>query len=124
MASIIGIPWGIRQLVRYQFIPQVIVHEATGARGARHRSTELVRGRWFHTAFAAAAINGMVFITVMGLSLLLLVGASSIPLWVFSALVTLLYILVAPLAAIAMNLLYGDAVVASEDVPVAEHVNV
>jgi hypothetical protein len=124
MASIIGIPWGIRQLVRYQFIPQVIVHEEADARGSLQGSSELVSGRWFHTAFAAAAINGMVFATVMGLSLLLLVGIASIPLWVFSALVTLLYILVAPLAAIAMNLLYGDAVAAGEGAPVAELVAV
>jgi hypothetical protein len=87
-------------------------------------SSERVRGRWFHTALAAASINGMVFVTVMGLSLLLLIGASSIPLWVFSALVTLLYILVAPLAAVAMNLLYGDAVAASEGAPAAELIGV
>lgn len=124
MASIIGIPWGIRQLVRYQFIPQVIVHEEADARTSLQRSTDLVRGQWFHAAFATASINGMVFITVMGLSLLLLVGVSSIPLWAFSALVTLLYMLVAPLAAIAMNLLYGDAVAANEGAPVAEPVGV
>jgi hypothetical protein len=124
MASIIGIPWGIRQLVRYQLIAQVIAHEETDARGSLQRSTELVRGRWWHTAFASAAISGMMFVTVTGLSLLLLVGAASIPLWAFSALASLLYILVAPLAAIAMNLLYGDAVAASEGAPVAELVGV
>ncbi|MBT4985994.1 MAG: hypothetical protein HOJ85_15515 [Ilumatobacter sp.] len=124
MVSIIGIPWGIRQIVRYQLMPQVIVHEETDARGSLQRSTELVHGRWLHTAFAATAINGMVFVTVMGLSLLLLVGAASIPLWAFSALVTLLYILVAPLAAIAMNLVYGDAVAATQGAPVAELVSV
>ena len=124
MASIIGIPWGVRQLVRYQFISQVIVHEQADAHTSLQRSTDLVRGRWFHTAIATAAIRGMVFATVMGISLLLLVGASSIPLWAFSALVSLLYILVAPLAAIAMNLLYGDAVAASEDAPVGEPVGV
>ena len=124
MVSIIGIPWGIRQIVRYQLMPQVIVHEETDARGSLQRSTELVHGRWLHTAFAATAINGMVFVTVMGLSLLLLVGAALIPLWAFSALVTLLYILVAPLAAIAMNLVYGDAVAATQGAPVAELVSV
>jgi hypothetical protein len=124
IASIIGIPWGIRQLVRYQLVSQVIVHEETDARGALARSTELVRGRWWHTAFATAAINGMMFVTLMSLSLLLLVGATSLPLWAFSALTSLLYMLVAPLAAIAMNLLYGDAVAASADEPAAELVSV
>ncbi len=124
MVSIIGIPWGIRQIVRYQLVPQVIVHEETDARDSLQRSTELVHGRWLHTAFATTAINGMVFVTVMGLSLLLLVGATSIPLWAFSALVTLLFILVAPLAAIAMNLVYGDAIAATQGAPVAELVSV
>jgi hypothetical protein len=41
--------------------------------------------------------------------LLLLVLASGIPLWIFSALVSLIYILVVPLAALAMTMLYGDA---------------
>ena len=124
MASIIGIPWGIRQLVRYQLMSQVIVHEETDARGSLQRSTELVRGRWVHTALAATAINGMMFVTVTGLSLLLLVGAASIPLWAFSALASLLYMLVAPLAAIAMNLLYGDAIAAVEEAPAAELISV
>ena len=66
----------------------------------------------------------MMFLTVTGLSLLLLVGAASIPLWAFSALASLLYMLVAPLAAIAMNLLYGDAVAAAEEAPAAELVSV
>jgi hypothetical protein len=124
LVSIIGIPWGIRQLVRYQLVPQVIANEKTDAPGSLKRSSELVHGRWFHTAIATAAINGMLFITVMGLSLLLLVGAASIPLWAFSALVSLLYIVVAPLAAIAMNLVYGNAVAATQDVPFAELVSI
>jgi hypothetical protein len=124
LVSIIGIPWGIRQLVRYQLVPQVIANEKTDAPGSLKRSSELVHGRWFHTAIATAAINGMLFITVMGLSLLLLVGAASIPLWAFSALVSLLYIVVAPLAAIAMNLVYGNAVAATQDAPFAELVSI
>jgi hypothetical protein len=124
LASVIGIPWGIRQLVRYQFVPHAIVYEGADAPTAMRRSSELVRGRWFHTAAVVAAINGIVLTSVFGASLLLLVGATSIPLWIFSALVTLLYIFATPFAAIAMNLLYGDAVAAAEEVAVGELVGV
>lgn len=123
LITIIGIPWGIRQLVRYQFVAHAIVNEDVDARGSLQRSAEIVRGRWFHTAAMVAAINGIIFVTVMGLSLLLLVVVTSIPLWAFSALVTLMYIVVAPLAAIAMNLLYGDAAAAHNKAPVPELVD-
>lgn len=46
--------------------------------------------------------------------------ATSLPLWCFSGLVTLLYVYAAPLGAIAMNLLYGDAVAAQVTMPVGE----
>jgi hypothetical protein len=118
--SVIGIPWGIRQLVRYQFLAHVVAHEDADAGGSLRRSSELVRGRWFHTAFVVSALNAIVLITATGLSLLLLVLATSVPLWLFSGLVTLVYIFVVPLAAIAMNLLYGDAVAASVGAPHAE----
>ncbi len=122
--TVIGIPWGIRQLVRYQFVPHVIAHEDADAAGSLRRSTELVRGRWFHTAFVASALNTIVLVAATLLSLLLLVLATAVPLWLFSGLVTLVYVVVVPLAAIAMNLLYGDAVAASEGAPRAELVPV
>lgn len=111
-ASVVGIPWGIRQLVRYQFVPHAIVHEGADATTALRRSSELVRGRWFHTALACAAISVGVLLSVSIPSLLLLVGLAALPLWLFSGIVTMLYVVATPLAAIAMNLLYGDAVAA------------
>jgi hypothetical protein len=123
-ATVIGIPWGIRQLVRYQFVPHTIVHEDADISGSLRRSSELVRGRWFHTLFVTATLNSIVFMAATGLSLLLLVLASGIPIWIFSGLVSLVYVFVTPLAAIAMNLLYGDAVAAHERAPRAELVSV
>ena len=43
-----------------------------------------------------------------------LVGASGLPLWLFSGLLAVVYGLTVPLAAIAMALLYGDAAAAQE----------
>ena len=45
--------------------------ERTG-HDALARSTELVRGRWFHTAIVAAVINGAVTLTALVIALLLL----------------------------------------------------
>ena len=121
LATVVGIPWAVRQLVRYQFVPHTIVHDDDAE--PLRRSSELVRGRWFHTMFVTATLNGLVFGRSMGLSLLLLVLAPGLPLWLFSGLVTLVYVVVVPVAAIAMHLLYGDAVAAEESAPDAELVH-
>jgi len=109
LASVIGIPWGIRQLVRYQFIAQAVTLEDRTGPASLTRSTELVRGRWLHTAIVSIALTGMVVVsgTVVGVVLLVLV--SGIPLWLFSGLVSIVYAVLVPLAAIALTLLYGDA---------------
>jgi hypothetical protein len=114
LVSLIGAPWGIRQLVRYQFVPQAVTYDDLAGQRALDRSSDLVRGRWFHTALVAAIVNGFVGLTALFVALLLLVVATGIPLWVFSALATLVYALTVPLAAIAMTLLYGNAIAARE----------
>jgi hypothetical protein len=119
LVSLIGAPWGIRQLVRYQFVPQAVTYDDLAGQQALDRSSDLVRGRWFHTALVAAVVNGFVGLTALIVALLLLVLASGIPLWVFSALATLVYALTVPLAAIAMTLLYGNAIAARADLDAA-----
>ena len=114
--SIVGIPWGIRQLVRYQFLPQAVVLESTDGRAGLDRSSDLVKGRWFHTAVMIAAFNGVVLASGMAVGLLLLVLFASIPLWLFSAIMPLVYALIVPLTASAQTMLYGDAV--AENTPV------
>ncbi|MGI9623959.1 MAG: hypothetical protein ACR2PK_14075, partial [Acidimicrobiales bacterium] len=108
--TVVGIPWGIRQLVRYQFLPQAVVLEGRDGRDALASSSDLVKGRWFHTALLITLFNGVVAASGMAFGLLLLVFFSSIPLWLFNALVPLIYGLTVPLTASAQTLLYGDAV--------------
>ena len=110
LATFVGAPWGVRQLVRYQFIAQAVMFDDRSGADALARSTEVTRGRWWHTAIVAVALNLFVGATALVVALLLLVLAAGIPLWIFSGLVSLVYALVVPLAAIAMTLLYGDAV--------------
>jgi hypothetical protein len=114
LASVIGIPWGVRQLVRYQFLAQAVMHDDRSGQAALDRSSRLVRGRWLHTALVAAVLNGTVALTALGVAVVLLVVASGLPLWIFAALAALVYGLTVPLAAIAMALLYGDAIAEHE----------
>ncbi|MFP5487250.1 MAG: hypothetical protein ACLGHQ_02960 [Acidimicrobiia bacterium] len=110
LVSFVGAPWGIRQLVRYQFVAHAVMYEGRDGHDALERSSELVRGRWFHTAVVAGALNAAVGAIALVVALLLLVVASAVPLWVFSILVSLVHACVVPLAALALTLLYGDAV--------------
>lgn len=124
LISFVGAPWGIRQLVRYQFVAQAVMYEGRDGRDALERSSDLVRGRWFHTAIVAGVINVAVAATALVVALLLLVVASSVPLWLFSVLVSLVYTCTVPLAALAMTLLFGDAVAEREGAGKADPVAV
>jgi hypothetical protein len=109
LISVVGIPFGIRQLVRYQFMPQVVMLEGLGARSSLARSSQLVRGRWWHTAVVIGVIDLLlaVFTSAVGLVILVLLRP---PFWLLTILVGLATMLIFPLAAIATTLLYGDAV--------------
>jgi hypothetical protein len=107
--TVVGIPFGIRQLVRYQLLAPVAMIEDLGGRAALTRSSELVRGRWWNTAIMVSAIHGLLAISGFVLGLVLLVLFTSVPLWMLSIFVTLVSALLMPLGAIALTLLYGDA---------------
>jgi hypothetical protein len=108
--SIVGIPWAIRQAIRWAFIPQVFVFEDTDARGCLRRSSELVRGRWWRTAALAGIliVIGLATGLVAGLILLLFTTA---PLPLVNFVGTLVYIVALPYVAVALTLAYGDRVV-------------
>ena len=87
-----------------------------GGRAALDRSSSLVRGRWFHTAIVTALLNLMAGRgRALAVGIILLVGVAGLPIWVFSALATLVYVVIVPLAAISMTLLYGDAAVQGDE---------
>lgn len=110
LISVVGIPWGVRQLVRYQFLAQTVALEGRSGAGALARSSELVRGRWWHTAVVVALLNGAIALASTGVGLILLVVLQRLPLWAFSGLVSLVSVLLVPMLAIAQTYLYGDAV--------------
>lgn len=110
LMSVVGIPVGIWYLVRYQFMAQVVVTEDRNGKDALSRSAQLVKGRWWHTAILVGSINLLLAGSGLVVGLLLLVLFAGLPLWLFSGLLTLVYALIVPLAAVAQTLLFGDAV--------------
>jgi len=122
LISIVAIPWGIRQLVRYQFIAQTTMLEGLGGQAALDRSTQLIRGRWFHTAVMVALVNGLVGLVAAVVGILLLVLLTGIPLWLFSVLVSASSALIVVYGAVTLVLLYGDATAELEQLEDAEPV--
>lgn len=115
LMSVIGAPVGIWLLVRFQFLPHAVVLEDRSGLDALRRSSQLVRGRWWHTAVVTGSFNLLVAGSGLAVGLVLLVVAAGLPLWLLSVLITLVYALIVPLAAVATTLLYGDAVAEERD---------
>jgi len=106
--SIAGAPIALWLIIRYQFIAEVITAERCSPRQALRRSARLVRGRWWSTAAVVLVIDILVLLVSTTVSLLVLVWFTGLPLWVFPAISMLLTALIAPVAAAAHVLLYGD----------------
>ena len=120
LVSVVGIPWGIRQLVRYQFIAPVTMLEGLSGRAALDRSSELIRGRWSHTAVIVVALNALVAVIAVTVGLVVLVLLTGIPLWLFSILVSASSAVIVCYSAAAFVLLYGDATAQLEQLEPAE----
>ena len=107
--SVVGLPWAVRQAVRWYFVPQAVVLD--GARGtqALEASARAVAGRWWRTLVASAAL------TVVGASLGPLLGIglivfSSVPVASVGLISSVVYAATVPLAVIGATLLYADRV--------------
>ncbi len=122
LITVVGAPFAILQLIRYQFMPHAVMLEDLDGKAGLARSSELVRGRWWHTTLFLSAFNGLVLAVSLGVGIVLLVLFSQIPLVLFSALMTLLAALITPLSAFALTLLYGDALAQSSGAGQADRV--
>lgn len=112
-ATVVGIPWAIRQAVRYQFVVPVVITEELSGADALERSTELVRGRWWRTAFTVVLFSGLAGLIDSALQLVVLVVFAGVPLWLYLVVSFVVLGLVVPLVATPALLLYGDAVAAN-----------
>ncbi len=115
--TVVGLPWAIRQLIRYQLVPQSVVLEERSGPEAMARSSELVTGRWVPTAALVVSATMLVQVTGVLVSLAVLLLVVSLPLWAFTVVVAGVHAVVSPLGALAVTLWYGDAVAELEERP-------
>ena len=117
--TVVGLPWAVRQAVRYRFMPQQVLVEGSPAADSLRESSALVRGRWWHTAGMVVLFGATSSILSLLIGLLLLVAVSALPLWLFSMVSTLVSGLLAPIVGVSMTLLWGDATTDPRDGPAA-----
>lgn len=107
LVTVVGIPWALRQLVRYQLIPQVVVLEGCGGKEALRRSTDVVRGRWWWTAGIVVVLQFLISTIALLFALVVLVALPGIPLWLFNIFSSLVLELLMPLFGLVMAYVYG-----------------
>ena len=110
--TVVGLPVAIWATVRLQFLSQATMLDGVRGWRAITRSGALVRGRWLHTALVALLVWSAVHATAILIGLIVLVVATSLPLWAVTTTVVACEVALTPLGAICMTLLYGDAAAA------------
>lgn len=110
LLSIVGIPWALRQLVRYQFVPQVVALEGVPGDRALARSSELVRGRWWWIAAVVIGIEIVVTVTGFAAAIGVLLTFRTLPLWAFNIVAGVIFVALVPIGATAVAYAYGTVV--------------
>ncbi|MCB0968933.1 MAG: hypothetical protein KDB37_19035, partial [Ilumatobacter sp.] len=105
--TVVGIPWAIRQLVRYQFVPQAVVSEHRDARSALDRSSDLVRERWWWTAGVVLGVEAVVASLGFGAAVAVLLAVRQLPLWGFNLVSVVIHVVLVPIGAAAITYAYG-----------------
>ena len=107
LVSIIGIPMGVRQGVRWLFLEHAVVIEGDDAREARRTSEETVDGQFWRAFGATALIIAGAVLTgpVIGMALVLFTSAA---LGWINLLSSIFFMLFVPFSGVALTLLYYD----------------
>lgn len=104
--TIIGIPWAIWKLVGWAFVQQEVLFTDKSLRESFRGSSDLVRGRWWHTV--RAVLFFAVLTTVAGPVLTFALIFTTIPLVWINLLGSLIFALLIPYVALGKTLLYFD----------------
>jgi len=108
--TIVGIPWAVRQAVRWFFVSQAIMIDDTGVVGATDRSAEVVIGSWWRT-FGIALVIGL----IGAIPSAILYGVFYLaPVIVSGTASAIMTAVVLPFGVGAMTLLYFDLTVRKE----------
>jgi hypothetical protein len=104
--TVVGIPFAVYKYVAWSFVKQEILFEDKSIREAFHGSSDLVRGRWWHTVRVAAFLFLVSIVTGPALTVALIFTA--LPLTTINLLGSLVFALMIPYVALGETLLYFD----------------
>ena len=105
--TVVGIPFAIHRFIRWSLFAQACMMDDLSATESLHRSSELVKGRWWRTFGFTALIDTLAVLSgpLLGVGLLLLTDRS---LNFINLAASLVYTFTVPYAAIQLTLYYFD----------------
>lgn len=115
LLSVIGAPLAVWKYVSWLFVQQEVLFTDKSIREAFRGSSELVRGRWWHTVRVAGVLwlLSVVAGPMLGFALIF----TSFPLFWINVLGSVVFALFIPFVAIGQTLLYFDLQVREEEEP-------
>jgi len=117
LLTVIGAPFAVWKYVSWLFVQQEVLFTDKSIREAFRGSSELVRGRWWHTVRVAAPLwlLSVAAGPILGFALIF----TGFPLFWINVLGSVVFALFIPYVAIGQTLLYFDLQVREEEEPVA-----
>lgn len=117
LLSVIGAPFAVWKYVSWLFVQQEVLFTDKSIREAFRGSSELVRGRWWHTVRVAGVLwlLSVAAGPLLGFALIF----TGFPLFWINVLGSVVFALFIPYVAIGQTLLYFDLQVRAEEEPVA-----
>jgi hypothetical protein len=116
LLSVIGIPFAAWKYVSWLFVQQEVLFTDKSIREAFRGSSDLVRGRWWHTVRVAGVL--WLFSIAAGPALGFALIFADFPLFWINVLGSVVFALFIPYVAIGQTLLYFDLQVREEEEPV------
>jgi hypothetical protein len=113
--TVIGIPWAVNKYVAWNFVKQEVLFTDKGIREAFRGSSDLVRGRWWHTVRVAGFL-WLVSVVVGPVASFALIFTTLPLIWI-NLLGALIFSLLIPYVAIGETLLYFDLQARAETEP-------
>jgi hypothetical protein len=115
LVSVIGAPFAAWKYVSWLFVAQEVLFTDKSIREAFRGSSELVRGRWWHTVHVAGVLWLLSIAAGPALGFALIF--TSFPLFWINVLGSVVYALFIPYVAVGQTLLYFDLQVREEEEP-------
>jgi len=105
--SVVGLPWAVRNWIRWAFIEQSILLDGTPSRESLAASAGAVDGSWWHTSFCLTTLWVVAYLSGPTVALLLLL-LSPVSVATVNLTSSVIFAAVAPFVAICQTLLYFD----------------